>query len=141
MAQATVTLTFDDPLTGMDADQHSQWVYGTVVVSAGPTTYATGGIGSTASSAAINWVVGDFPKVRNLVPKDVQFYSVALTGTTVGGYTYQWNRANNSFQIAASVTVVNGTGPAQTEMTNTTAIPAAVSNDVIRFAARFSRAV
>ena len=141
MAQATVTITYDDPLSGFDTDQHSAWVYGTIAVSAGPTTYATGGIGTLASGAAINWIVGDFPKVLNTTPKDVTFYSVKPTGTTIGGYVYLWHRANNSFIIMAAATVVAGTGVAQQEMTNTTAIPANVSNDIIRFSARFSKSL
>lgn len=141
MAQATISITYDDPLTGFDADQHSQWVYGTVAVSAGPSTYATGGIGTAAAAAAINWVVGDFPKVANLTPRDVQFYSVKPTGTTIGGFGYLWHKANNSFIIMASTTVVAGTGAQQQEMTTGTAIPANISNDVIRFMARFSRSM
>lgn len=141
MAQATVTLTYDDPLTGFDSDQHSAWVYGTAAISASPTTYATGGIGTLASSAAINWVVGDFPKVANLTPRDVTFYSAKPTGTTIGGYVYLWHRANNSFIIMAAATVVAGTGVTQQEFTTGTAIPANISNDVIRFSARFVKSM
>lgn len=141
MAQATVTITYDDPLTGFDTDQHSAWVYGTIAISAGPTTYATGGIGSLASGAAITWVIGDFPKVANVTPRDVTFYSVKPTGTTIGGYTYLWNKTNNSLVIMAAATVVAGTGVCQQEMTNGTAIPTNISNDVIRFSARFVKAM
>ena len=141
MANATVTVAYDDPLSGgEDSAQHSQWMYGTITVSASPTTYPTGGLSSLAAGGGINWVVGDFPKVANLIPRDVYFYSGALTGTTVGGYGYMWNKANNKFQIAAAVTVTSGTGPQQTELTNGTAIPANVSGDTIRFEARFLKA-
>lgn len=141
MAQATVTITYDDPLSNQDAGQHSQWMYGTITVSAGPTTYATGGLSGLASGGGIIWTVGDFPKVRIAVPKDVYFYSAALTGSTVGGFGYNWNKANNTFQIAAAIAVVAGTGPTQQEMTNGTAIPANISNDTIRFEARFLKAI
>ena len=141
MAQAIVTITYDDPLTGgEDSAQHSQWMYGTIAVQASAATYATGGLG-TGVSGSINWAVGDFPKVANLVPKDVYFYSGAVAGTTVGGYGYAWNKAANKFQILAAVTVVTGTGAQSTELTGGTAIPANVSNDVIRFEARFLKAV
>jgi hypothetical protein len=141
MAQATVTVTYDDPITQSDSGQHSQWMYGTITVSASPTTYATGGLSALATGGGINWTVGDFPKVRVAIPKDVYFYSAAFAGTTVGGYGYVWNKTNNTFQIAAAYTVTSGTGPQQTEMTNGTAIPANVSNDTIRFEARFVKAV
>jgi hypothetical protein len=142
MANATVTITYDDLLTlGSDLGQHSQWAYGTIAVSASPTTYPTGGLSGLAAGGGIIWTVGDFPLVANSIPKDVYFYSGAFAGTTVGGYGYLWNKANNKFQIAAAVTVVSGTGAQQTELTNGTAIPAAVSNDVIRFEARFSKSM
>lgn len=142
MAQATVTVTYDDPLSGgEDAAQHSQWMYGTIAVSASPSTYATGGLSGLASGGGIIWAVGDFPKVANLVPRDVYFYSAALAGTTVGGFGYMWNKAANKFQIAAATTVVAGTGAQQQEMTNATAIPANVSGDTIRFEARFLKAM
>lgn len=141
MAQATVTVTYDDVLSTQDRGQHSQWMYGTIAVSASPSTYATGGLSGLASGGGIIWTIGDFPKVRIAVPKDVYFYSAALAGTTVGGFGYMWNKASNTFQIAASTTVVAGTGAQQQEMTNATAIPANVSNDVIRFEARFIAAV
>lgn len=141
MAQATVTITYDDLLSNQDAGQHSQWMYGTITVSASPSTYATGGLSGLASGGGIIWTVGDFPKVRIAVPKDVNFYSAALSGTTVGGFGYMWNKTNNTFQIAASTTVVAGTGAQQQEMTNATAIPANVSNDTIRFEARFLKAI
>lgn len=138
MAQATITLTIDDPLTGFDSDQHSSWIYGTLAVNAG--NYATGGIGTSVAAAAINWVSGDFPKVLNTVPRDVMFYSVKPTGATIGGYTYLWHRANNSFIIMAAIAVVAGTGATQQEMTTGTAIPTNISNDIIRFNARFGKA-
>ena len=142
MAQATVTITYDDPLTGgEDSAQHSQWMYGTIAVSASPSTYATGGLSGLASGGGIIWAVGDFPKVANLVPKDVYFYSGALAGGTVGGFGYFWNKAANKFQVQAAFTVTSGTGPQGIEMTNGTAIPANISNDVIRFEARFLKAV
>lgn len=140
MAQATVTITYDDPLSAQDSDQHTQWMYGTVAISPSPATYATGGLG-TAVTGSINWAVGDFPKTRNQVPIDVIFYSAGLAGSTVGGFTYFWNKAANKFQIAAAIAVVAGTGPTQQEMTNTTAIPANVSNDTIRFEARFLKSI
>jgi|GEM_PF-4886176 hypothetical protein len=141
MAQATVTITYDDPLSACDSDQHSQWMYGTISVSPAASTYATGGLG-TATSGPINWVVGDFPKVGNPVPLDVSLYSGATAGTTVGGFGYTWNKANNKFQITASSgTQTAGTGTVSQELTNGTAIPAAVSNDTIRFAARFRKSI
>ena|SRR5271170_3949481 len=141
MAQATVAIAFDDVLTGgADNSQHSTWMYGTITVSASPTTYATGGLSTLASGGGINWAVGDFPKVANLIPKDVYFYGAGLAGSTVGGYSYQWNKANNKFQIASASGGTAGTGSVQEEMTSATAIPANVSNDVIRFEARFLKA-
>lgn len=140
MAQATVTITYDDFLTAQDTDQHSQSMYGTISVQASPATYATGGLG-TGVTGAINWVVGDFPKVFTLTPKDVVFYSAGAAGTTIGGFGYLWNKASNKFMIMAATTVVAGTGAQQQEMTNATAIPANVSNDVIRFTARFLRSI
>ena len=140
MAQAVVTITYDDPLTGgCDESQHSVWMYGTIAVQAGPATYATGGLG-TAVTGAINWVVGTYPPVANLTPKDVYFYGAKLTGTTIGGFSYQWNKASNTFQIAATAAGVAGTAT-QEELPNATAIPANVSNDTIRFEARFLKAV
>lgn len=141
MAQATVTITYDDPISEQDNGQHSQWMYGTIAVSASPTTYATGGLSGLATGGGIIWTVGDFPKVRITVPKDVYFYSAALSGSTVGGFGYYWNKASNTFQIAAAFTVTAGTGPQGEEMTNGTAIPANISNDTIRFEARFLKAV
>jgi hypothetical protein len=142
MAQATVTVTYDDVLTGgNDESQHSTWAYGTISVSAGPATYATGGLGFLTSGGGIVWVVGDFPKVLTPTPRDVYFYSAALAGGTVGGYGYFWNKAANKFLIQAAFTVTSGTGPQGVEMTNGTAIPANVSNDVIRFEARFLKAM
>lgn len=142
MAQAIVTVVYDDPLTGgEDAAQHSQWMYGTITVSAGPTTYATGGLSGLASGGGIIWTVGDFPKVANLVPRDVYFYSANLTSGTVGGYGYFWNKAANKFQIQAAFTVTSGTGPQGIELTNGTAIPTNVSGDTIRFEARFLKAM
>lgn len=138
MAQATITITYDDVLSQQDVGQHSQWMYGTITVNAG--TYATGGIGTAVASSNIVWGVADFPKVRNQVPKDVYFYSAGLSGTTVGGYAYLWNKANNSFQIGAAATVTAGTGPQQEEMTNGTSVPAAITGDTIRFEARFNKA-
>jgi hypothetical protein len=141
MAQAVVTITYDDPLTGgEDSAQHSQWMYGTIAIQVGPATYATGGLG-TGVTGSINWAVGDYPKVANLVPKDVYFYSAGAAGTTIGGYGYLWNKAANKFMIMAAATVVAGTGVQQQEMTNATAIPTNVSSDVIRFEARFLKAV
>lgn len=141
MAQAVVTVTYDDVFSEQDSAQHSQWMYGTLTVSASPATYPTGGLSGLTSGGGIIWQIGDFPKVRVATPKDVYFYSAKLTGTTIGGYTYFWNQANNTFQIGAAVTVVSGTGASQTELTNGTAIPANVSNDTIRFEARFLKAV
>lgn len=140
MAQAVVTITYDDFLSAQDSDQHSQWMYGTIAVSASPATYATGGLG-TAVTGSIVWTVSDFPKVFTLVPKDVLLYSAAPAGTTVGGFGYLWNKSTNKFLIMAATTVVAGTGAQQQEMTNLTAIPANVSNDVIRFEARFSKSL
>jgi len=127
-----VTVVYDDVLTGgSDNSQHSEWMYGTITVGAG--TYVTGG-------TAIVWGVNDYPKVSNLVPKDVYIYSAGLVGTTVGGFGYMWNKAANKFQIGASVTVANGTGPQTVEMTNGTTIPTNVTGDTIRFEARFIKA-
>lgn len=140
MAQAVVTITYDDPITQSDADQHSQWMYGTIAVQASPATYTTGGLG-TGVTGSINWVVSDFPKVFTLVPKDVLFYSAGAAGTTIGGFGYLWNKASNKFMIFAATTVVAGTGAQQQEFTTATAIPANVSNDVIRFEARFSKSL
>lgn len=140
MAQATVTITYDDFLSAQDVDQHSQSMYGTIAVSASPSTYATGGLG-TGVTGSINWVVGDFPKVFGLTPKDVFFYSAAASGTTIGGFGYLWNKANNKFVIMAATTVVAGTGAQQQEMTTGTAIPANISGDTIRFLARFLKSL
>lgn len=133
MATATATITYDNPIVFSDNDQHSCWMYGTVAIQASPATYATGGL-------ALAWGVGDFPKVNNQVPDDVFFYSANPSGTTTGGYGYMWNKATNKFVIMAATTVTAGTGAQQQEMTNTTAIPANISGDTIRFEARFSKA-
>ena len=140
MAQATVTITYDDFVSAQDSDQHSQWMYGTIAIQASPATYATGGLG-TGITGSINWVVGDFPKVFTLTPKDVLFYSAGAAGSTIGGFGYNWNKASNKFMIMAAIAVVAGTGPTQQEMTTGTAIPANVSNDVIRFEARWSKSL
>lgn len=132
MATATATVTIDNYPTGIDYSQKLIYVRGTVAIQASPATYATGGL-------TLSWV-NEQLKSPLATPVDAWFYSAGAAGTTVGGYGYLWNKANNKLVIMAAATVTAGTGPQQQEMTNTTAIPAAVSNDTIRFEAVFQKA-
>jgi hypothetical protein len=142
MATATATITIDAFPAGIDNSQRVIYVSGTIAVSASPATYATGGL-------ALNWAGlqagGNYLFVEsqgsNLNPFMVWLTSAAVSGTTVGGYGYVWNKANNTFQILATTGALGtaGVSPTQEEMANGTAIPAAISNDTIRFEAIFIR--
>lgn len=145
MANATVTITVDNYPTGVDNSQRVIFVTGTLAVSASPTTYVTGGLALTwanATDSTGHSFFGDLVKVgpQGLTPAVVWLVSAATAGTTVGGFGYVWNKASNTLQLLASAgTQTAGTGTISQEMTNGTAIPAAVSNDVIRFQAEFPR--
>lgn len=141
MATATATLSIYPYPQGIDNSQRVIYVTGTVAIQASPATYATGGL--TLNWTGLLQTVTNLPIVAqgtDLAPFLVWFQGVGLAGSTVGGYTYVWNKASDTFQIGAAVTVTAGTGPTFEEMTNGTAIPAAVSNDTIQFEATFVRA-
>jgi len=141
MATATCTITVDNYPAGVDNSQRVIYVSGTFAVQASPATYATGGL-------ALNWqtMLNTQGQLVNLPlgpgglnPFMVWVSSAATAGTTVGGYGYVWNKASNTLQLLAASGGATGTGPVSQEMTNTTAIPASVSNDTIRFEAIFIR--
>lgn len=131
MGTATATLTIDNFPTGIENTQHLITVRGTVAISASPDTYAAGGL-------ALSWV-NELIKSNSVHPIDAKFYSVGLNGSTVGGFLYQWNKASDTLQVLAASGGTAGTGAVGEEMTDATAIPAAISNDVIRFEAKFVR--
>lgn len=143
MATALCTITIDNFPAGIDNSQRVIYVSGTIAIQAGPATYLTGGL-------ALNWqaALDASGQLANLIavgpgglkPFMVWLSSGATAGTTVGGFGYVWNKASNTLQLlASSGTQTAGTGTISQEMTNTTAIPASVSNDVIRFEAIFVR--
>jgi hypothetical protein len=134
VATATAIVTLDAFPFGVTQTQRMTVAFGTVAVSASPDTYAAGGL-------ALSFV-GEYPKTLNQVPKFVSIVSGAPAASgEVGGYIYLWNQSTNKFQIMAAYTVTSGTGPVMVEMTDTTAIPAAVSGDTIRFMAWFENAL
>ena len=145
MATATATATIDAYPGGIDNSQRVIYVSGVISVSASPATYASGGLTITwlgVSQGPGTGSSGLFPLIQGVdaAPFMVWLASAATSGTTVGGYVYVWNKANNSLQLLASAgTQTAGTGTISEEMTAGTAIPAAVSSDVIRFEAIFVR--
>jgi len=148
MATATATITIDAYPGGIDQSQRVMYVLGTIAISASPNTYATNGIPllfeNAVDPAGAKVLLPVAPTgaagLGYVVPAMLWLASAATTGTTVGGYGYTWNKANNSVQIlASSGTQTAGTGTVSQEMTNGTAIPAAVSGDTIRFEAVFIR--
>lgn len=125
MATATATVTIDNYPTGIDNTQHLIHVYGTITIQASPATYATGGLALSFVSERI--------KTRNQVPNDV-----VIMSDNASLYPYRWNRASNTIQILAASAASAG-GAVYEELPNTTAIPASVSGDTIRFHATFAR--
>lgn len=141
MATATATPTLAAYPAGIDNSQRVIYAYGTLAIQASPATYATGGLPITWYTM-LQGISNLMLEVQgsNLTPVMVWFTSAAVSGTTVGGYAYVWNKANNAIQLlASSGTQTAGTGTVTEEMTNGTAIPAAVSNDTILFEAVFIR--
>lgn len=128
MGTATATLTIDNYPAGINNIQRMIKVSGTVVIQASPAEYATGGL-------ALSWNVEPI-KAQGAnagAPVDVFFESIA------GGlYDYGWNKANGTIQIFTASAAVAG-GAVYEEMPNTTAIPAGISGDTIRFEAWFER--
>lgn len=127
MATATAVATRVKNIEA-DTDHRHNVYFGTIAVSPAADTYLTGGL--TLSFAGISGIP------QSSVPVEVRVWSEAAAN----GYQFQYIRgttnANGKLVIRASVTVVNGTGPATVEMTNTTAIPAAISGDTaLRFKA------
>lgn len=119
MATATATATVD--LTRRpDVSQRYFGVFFTIAVTANPDTYATGGL--TLSLAVKNNPANRPPVMTWVWSEDPAngYIFMYQSGTTI---------ANGKLCIMASVTVVNGTGPVCVQMTNATAIPAAISGD------------
>lgn len=119
MATATATATVD-LATVPDQSERYFGIFFTIAVSAGPDTYATGGL-------ALTLAVKNCP--AGAKPAAVFIWS----DTAANGYQFQYvpgtKISDGKLVIRASVTVANGTGPVTVEMTNGTAIPAAISSD------------
>lgn len=119
MATATATATLDLTRTPAVTERYFG-VFFTVAVSAAADTYANTGLTLSFAKAGVPanrtpvlcWVWSDDPADGYLFKYQ--------PGTTI---------ANGLLFIMASVTVVNGTGPVAVNMTNGTAIPAAISGD------------
>ena len=119
MATATCTATLDTTRIPDVTERYFGMFY-TLAVSAAADTYATAGLTvnlakpSVPASArpAMVWVWSESP---------------------ADGYLYQFTPGtridNGKLVIMASVTVANGTGPVCVQMTNATAIPAAISGN------------
>jgi len=129
MATATVTLTRNKNIEPDTLGRHCVY-FGTVAITANPDTYATGGL--TMSFAGVSGIPHNEPPVTVYVWSESAadgFLFQYLTGTT---------NANGKLQILAASGGTAGTGAVVTEMTNLTAIPAAISGDTkLRFEARW----
>lgn len=119
MATATATATLDTTIH-KDVSERYFGVYYTVAISASPDTYANTGL-------TLNLAKPGVP--ANAVPAYVRVWSE----DPADGYDFKYQRGsridNGLLFIMASVTVANGTGPGLVNMTNGTAIPAAISGD------------
>jgi|SRR5271169_3231443 len=114
-----------------DSNGRHQVYWGTLAITGGAATYTTGGI--ACSFAGVVFVPHQSP------PVTVYIWS---ENGGADGYVFQYitgtTLANGLVQISASQTVVNGTGPVYVDMTNATAIPAAISGDTkLRWEARW----
>lgn len=119
MATATATATVD--LTRRpDVSERYFGIFFTVAVSANPDTYATGGL--TLSLAVKN-------NPANRPPVLVWVWSEDPANGFIFGYQTGTTISNGKLFIMASQTVAAGTGPVCIQMTNATAIPAAISGD------------
>ncbi len=119
MATATATATVD--LTRRpDVSQRYFGVFFTLAVTANPDTYATGGL-------TLSFAVKNNP--ANRPPVLCWVWSEDPANGYIFGYQTGTTIANGKLFIMASLTVVTGTGPVCVQMTNGTAIPAAISGD------------
>lgn len=149
MAVATVTFNPNAqlPVLGGAGDPGLRTVayYGTVSVTPSPATYATGGLvsaqaaitgGNTLATNPGGLAAPNSPApFADRTPVGAWIYSV-----TASGFLYGWNTSTKKLQIfAANPGGAQGTGPVFVEMTNGTAIPAAVSGDVIFYNFIFPR--
>lgn len=119
MATATATATLDLARTP-DVTERYFGVFFTVAVSAAADTYATNGL-------TLSFALGKVPAAS--VPTLCYVWSDAAANGYLFKYTPGSTIANGKLIIMASVTVANGTGAVCVEMTNGTAIPAAISGD------------
>lgn len=129
MPTATVTVTRNKNIEPDTLGRHCEY-YGNLTVSPAADFYTTGGL--TMSFAGVSGIVHHEPPVACRVWSETPgngYLFMYVTGTT---------NANGKLVVLASLTVVTGTGPTVVEMTNSTAIPAAISGDTkLRWCARW----
>lgn len=125
MALSTVVFTQYAYPNGSSNDQRRQLLQGTLAISASPGTYPTGGF-SLAGVFKVEAV-----KSSNWVPVDLTVKSVSGSG-----YTYLWNKTNNTLQIFLS----GGSAAVMGELA-AGSTPAGVSGDTIDCKAEFARNV
>lgn len=89
---ATATLSVPTPVSLVDNDQKSQFIYGQIKISAATDTYATGGL-------ALNAVLSAIPDVQSSTGKPLMVWITSANGS---GYTYQWNQSTGKMQIFQS---------------------------------------
>ena len=139
MAQATVTLKVYTFPNGIDTSQRRTSISGQAVISASPSTYVTGGLG-TLVTGAINWqaltdqTTGAAVLIETTATQPIMVYFTSVGGS---GYLYGWNKATNKFQIFTGAAAQSPL----TELTSGAAIPAGVSGDVIEFDADFAKSL
>lgn len=120
MATATAVGTENAYPSGKDMTQRRFHTYGTVAVTASPATYAAGGVVFSFAAPVFD--------VSSQTPIDLELKS--LTGS---GYVYQWVKSSNKIKVLTGAAAQSPL----TELTDASAIPAAVSGDTISYHAQF----
>lgn len=119
MATATATATLDTTIPP-DVTERYFGVYYTVAISASPDTYASAGLTLNLAKAGVP--ASAKPVFVNVWTED-----------PADGFEYKFQRGsridNGLLFIMAAFTVTSGTSPKVVNMTNGTAIPAAISGD------------